>query len=208
MRRAGHGKAQRGASLVEFIVALAIGGLLLVFVTRFFASQNRTYSSQVSSAELRGSLRAASDLLQREVRNAGYNPAGATFYGVPFDSLKLKLNADLNGDGDLADTGEQVEYYLDSTTHELKRGPGAASPIAMAADVVMDGVDTFKVEFRNAAGSAITSSAGNDDIRQVRLRIKAGTSTRTGGVKAQGGRQLDDVDVTVTPRNLGLVAVP
>ena len=108
----------------------------------------------------------------------------------------------------MLDTDEVVQYYLNTSTRELMRGMASGAMSTATPAVVMDGVDTFSFEFRDAFGTPVTSSTGNNAIRQVRLRLKVGTSTTTGAVKSQGGRQYNDVDVVVKPRNLGLPKIP
>jgi prepilin-type N-terminal cleavage/methylation domain-containing protein len=198
--------SQRGVSLVEMIVALFIGGILLVLVTKFFASQNKTYLAQMDSADLRGGIRASMDLVQRELRNAGYDPMGIGFFKVKFDPYRLVILGDYNADGDIADTDEQLQYWLDQSTKTLRRGP--YTPWGMSGtnvgDIVMENVDTFYIEYRNAAGSPVSSYADSGLVKQVRIRMRAGTTSRVGAVKSREGRQINVLDVIVAPRNWNL----
>lgn len=194
----------RGATLVELLVAVAIGAILLTLVTRFFASQNKTYVQQMNSADLRGGLRAAMDLVQRELRNAGYDPLGKGFVGVEVDTTRLKLRADLNGDGDVADADEAIEYRLDKTQGFLLRGPIVASGVTATPDVVLEDVDTFYLEYTSASGTKLVASGSAADVRQVRVRLKARYDGNLGAQKKQLGVQRNVVDITLSPRNLGL----
>ena len=62
----------RGITLVELMVALAVGLLLLLAVVSIFASSKQTYRMQEAMARVQESGRIALELIAREVREAGY----------------------------------------------------------------------------------------------------------------------------------------
>lgn len=63
---------QRGMTLVEILVALAISGVLLAGVMQIFVSSKQTYRFQESMARLQENGRFAIDFITRELRMAGY----------------------------------------------------------------------------------------------------------------------------------------
>jgi prepilin-type N-terminal cleavage/methylation domain-containing protein len=71
------GLYQRGLTLVELMVAMAISFIVVGAVYRTFTSQQRTYSIQDQVAEAQQSARVAMNILMRDLRMAGYGkPAG------------------------------------------------------------------------------------------------------------------------------------
>ena len=64
--------SQRGLSLVELLVAMAIGLVLLGGIYQAFFSSTTTYESQQGSARLQESGRFAISVIGREIRLAGY----------------------------------------------------------------------------------------------------------------------------------------
>jgi prepilin-type N-terminal cleavage/methylation domain-containing protein len=197
---------RRGATLVELIVALFIGSILVAMVTRFFGSQNKTYMSQIDSAELRGGIRASMDLLQRELRNAGFDPTGAGFHGVSFDSLRLILRSDFNGDGDLMDPDEEIAYLHDAKNRLLLRGPARKS--TMKPQVVLEEVDTFEFVPLDAFGNKVKDSADCGAIREVMVKLVAYTAKTNGADAGKGGKQRNGMTVSVLPTNLDLPKMP
>jgi prepilin-type N-terminal cleavage/methylation domain-containing protein len=193
---------RQGATLVELIVALFIGSILLVLITRFFGSQNKTYLAQLDAVELRGGLRAAMDLVQREVRNAGFDPTGIGFLPVEFDTSRLIVRNDSDGDGDLLGPDEQIAYFLDDRTHCLMRGPAGVG--GSAPQVVLDEVDTFEFIPLDGSGTRIVDPVNSAQIREVMIRLVANTTSRNGAVASQGGMQYNGLVVTVIPANLNL----
>ncbi len=63
---------QRGFSLVELMVAIAIGIFLLAGAITLFLNSKRTYTEQDDMARIQESLRFASQLISRDIRVAGY----------------------------------------------------------------------------------------------------------------------------------------
>lgn len=61
-----------GFSLIELMVAAALMGVVIVYLMQSFSAQHRTYVMVDQVTEAQQSLRAISDLIEREVRLAGF----------------------------------------------------------------------------------------------------------------------------------------
>jgi type IV pilus assembly protein PilW len=73
MRRRGEGELhQRGLTLVELMVALAIAFIVIGVVYQAFTSQQRTYTIQDQVAEAQQNARVAMNILMRDLRMAGF----------------------------------------------------------------------------------------------------------------------------------------
>jgi prepilin-type N-terminal cleavage/methylation domain-containing protein len=59
----------KGFSLIEVLIAMAIFGILLTALTAFFISQNRQYVVQSQLVEMQDNARAAMDFVVRMLRN-------------------------------------------------------------------------------------------------------------------------------------------
>lgn len=66
---------QRGLSLVELLVAMALGLLLLTGVIQVVLGSKRSYQNSVALAELQESGRFALEAMARDLRNAGFTGA-------------------------------------------------------------------------------------------------------------------------------------
>ncbi|QEY73851.1 prepilin-type N-terminal cleavage/methylation domain-containing protein [Pseudomonas denitrificans (nom. rej.)] len=69
---------QRGLSLVELLVAMALGLLLLAGVIQVVLGSKRSYQSSVALAELQETGRFALEAIARDLRNAGFSGACAS----------------------------------------------------------------------------------------------------------------------------------
>jgi prepilin-type N-terminal cleavage/methylation domain-containing protein len=80
-------RKEKGFTLVELLVAMAISGIVVAAVYTAFVTQQKSYTVQDQVAETQQNARVGLDLIAREVRMAGY--------GQPAWSM----NADTDGDG-------------------------------------------------------------------------------------------------------------
>lgn len=189
-------KANSGFSLIELIVAMGIGMVVLAAVTTTFMSQTRFYTAQEQINEMEQNARGVLDLITRELKMAGYKPAGGTFDGVTYSTSQLMIQADLDSSGAISTSStanEQITYAYDSTNKQITRKVGSGT-----AAVLADNVTAFTFSYLDSSGAATTTSA---TIRQVRVDITATTAKPDPN---SGGYQTYQVSATITPPNLAL----
>ena len=68
-------ESDRGFTLVELMIAMAIGLVVLGAMYGIFTMHNKTFGTQEQIAEMQQNARATMDMMTREIRMAGYNPA-------------------------------------------------------------------------------------------------------------------------------------
>lgn len=145
----------RGFTLVELTVALALVGLMGLWLVRFFGAQQRGFGRQARVTLATQNVRGAAELLLSEAQNAGFDPratAGARVTLATRDSLSW--TADLNADGDATDSGpegdENVLYFFDHDRGVLlRRGTSVEA-------VVVDRVDTLVFRYYDRFGHPTT----------------------------------------------------
>lgn len=93
---------QRGLTLVEMMVAVAIAALLLAGVVQIFISSKRTYSAQAALSRVQENGRYAMQLLTTDIRKTGYT-------GCFTNSLSTVQNI-------LNTSGTNTNYGWDSST--------------------------------------------------------------------------------------------
>ncbi len=71
-------RAQRGFSLIEMMVSLAIGMVLMVAVAQLFYGNRQTAAAQEQAARMQETARYAIQILQREIRMAGMKRTEST----------------------------------------------------------------------------------------------------------------------------------
>lgn len=186
---------ESGFTLVELLIAMAIGLIILAALSSTFLMQRKIYDVQEQIVEMVQTARATMDMMTREIRMAGYDPAGATFDGIPYNAGQLQIRADLDGDGNI--TGqENIIYIYDATDLQIDRNIGSGDqPFA-------ENIQSFTFVYLKADGvTEVTTSAENGDIRQIKITITARTSKADADY---GGYRTHTLTSLITPRNLNL----
>jgi type IV pilus assembly protein PilW len=108
MYKAKHIKSNRGFTLIELLVAMAITGIVAGAIFTAFQSQQKSYLIQEQVAEMQQNLRAAMDIMVREIRMAGYSQ-GAPGFGIT--DIRPR---DINNNVDVTITGQgALEFTAD-----------------------------------------------------------------------------------------------
>jgi type IV pilus assembly protein PilW len=137
--------------------------------------------------------RASMDMMASEITMAGYNPAGAVFSGIPYDSSKLQLYADLNGNGVLTDSSENITYTYDAANKRIVRNTGNGNqPFA-------ENIQALNFEYLDSQGNPTTVTA---NIRQIRLTIIVQSSKPDPYYTPNSGYRTYSLKSLITPRNL------
>lgn len=133
--------SQPGFTLVEVMIALFISLFIFMSLYSVYTSQNKAYNNQQGLAEMQQNIRAASNIIIRDLRMAGLDPQGtagagfvdsssanATWEGgtaVDTNSTQIAFLADLDNDGAINSSAssmsdvEKISYRLSGT--ELQR---------------------------------------------------------------------------------------
>jgi len=186
--------SDRGFTLVELMIAMAVGLVLLGAMYGVFTMHNKIFGTQEQIAEMQQNARTAMDMMTREIRMAGYNPTGATFDGITYSASQLQVKADLDGNGTIAGQ-ENIIYKHDSANYQITRNIGSGD------QPLIENVQTFTFDYLDSTGSATPTSA---NIRQIRITITARTARPDPDYALNSGYRTYTLTSVITPRNLGL----
>ena len=199
-------KNSAGFTLVELLIALALGLVVLTSVSNAFISQRKTYDAQEQMTELIQGTRAVMEIITREVKLAGFDPqkgiSGHTnVVGIPYSATQLELRADLDGDGaaSASDSNELIIYTHDGTNLELDRNAGQAWS---GARLLAENIQAFTFTYWKSDGTEVLATADEADIRQIKITITARTAKPDPGYGLNSGYRTYTLTSTVTPPNL------
>jgi len=184
---------------MELLVAMTIAMVILAGVTKTFILQAKTYNAQQQINEMEENARGVLDVVTRDLKMAGYNPNGATFNGITYNTTQLLIQADLDASGGISTSStanEQIAYAYDGTNKQITRTVGVGS-----ASVLADNITAFSFSYLDSGGAATIISA---NIRQVAISITAQTASADPDYTSNGGYRTYTVTATTTPPNLAL----
>jgi type IV pilus assembly protein PilW len=199
---------ESGFTLVELLIAMTIGLIILTALSSTFLMQRDIYDDQEQIAEMVQTARAAMDMMSREIRMGGYDPTDAGFDGITYDAHQLQIQANIDDDEDIInadgsyDENENITYtYYDENSaypYQIKRKTGNGNFVSFA-----ENIQSFTFVYLKADGvTEVTTSAENDDIRQIKITITARTARPDSDYSANGGYRTYTLTSFITPRNL------
>ncbi len=169
----------KGFTLVEILVGLAVSGLVLTAVYKIYVSQQKVYVVQKEVANMQQNLRVAMFMMVSEARMAGYDPtgnAGAGIVSVTTAPHSIRFTKDTSGNGSIAESGEDVTYSLYTDANGIqklgRKNPTLNQPVAQ-------NIDALDLVYLDEDNAVIASPAANiNDIRSVQITLVA-RSTRS-----------------------------
>ncbi len=111
--------------MIELIIAISIVGIILIALSATFERSGRLYTTQNVSAALQEEVRAAVEIMAREIRMAAYDPfKTGDFEIMTADATHLMFTLDLNEDGVVNTTGfpncERLSFRYSNANEALQ----------------------------------------------------------------------------------------
>jgi len=185
-------RSNRAFTIIELLVGILISAVLLAGLYSVFFSQQTAFSAQEQVAEMNQNIRAALDLMTREIRLAGYKTSTSTFNGIAAaTSNSIRILADLNQDGDTADDNEDISYTYNAGALQICRN-GTSLPVA-------DSITNLSLQYTLKDGTVTSAPADLADIQKVTISITARTAHPDRGT---GSYRSITLSSDITPRNL------
>ena len=161
---------QKGFSLLELMVTLAIGSVLMAAISTFYHGQLKTHVTQNELVDMQQDARVAMYMMTREIRMAGYDPlnTGATIRLA--DAAQMAFDSDSDGTAD-GTIGADERFYYGLSDGSLVRGswtdplvpPNILSPVAL-------NIDALDFVYLDSAGDTTTDL---EAIRSVQITLVA-----------------------------------
>jgi type IV pilus assembly protein PilW len=175
---------QLGFTLAEILVALALTGIVVAAIYKVFGAQQKTSILQDEVVGMQQDLRGALTIMAREIRMAGYDPAGSANAGIlSATAASLQFTMDLNENGhdftvssttSATDPSEKIRYAL---THDAD-SDGIADTGQQAAlgreswagglQEVAQNIEAFNLVYLDQTNTVIPSPINGDDLARIR----------------------------------------
>ncbi len=190
-----------GFTLIEMVIAFGLSLFTLSAIYVLYVNELQAQHVREDQLDMQQQARVVIDVISREVVMAGYDPMGVNidddptndFLPVTYDPTRLKIQADLSGNGVIADANESITFIHDSATHTLRRNTGGGNqPFG-------ENIESFVVQYFDDEGNPTTESRR---IRQVEFLITARTERPDPNFLSNDGYRTVMLRSRLTPRNL------
>jgi type IV pilus assembly protein PilW len=159
-------RADRGYSLIDMLVALAVGGGVLAASVTLLHLGLRAWVWGAARVEAQQSARYALERMASELREAGYDPTAAGIAPVVVaEPARVAFQRDFNGNGVVDPTRERVTYLLRAGESILRRDAGGG------AQPVINGVRALRLTYLDREGVETTDA---EAVIAVRVQLEVG----------------------------------
>ena len=192
-----------GFTLIEMMIAMAIGTLLLAAVANTFINQRETYAIREQVSTMQQNAMGGMDFIVRELAMAGYDPTEGAGAGIVVaTATTIQATMDLSNDGDTADADENVTYVLydaegDGDT-DLGRNTGGGNQL------VALNIQNLAFLYTLADGTTTATPADLSLIRAIDITLIARTADKDQQHPDNNGYRTMTLNSMVRVRNLGL----
>jgi hypothetical protein len=181
---------------------MALGLVVLGAILTVFVNQNQTNAAQQEIAYAQQNVRAAMDLMVREIRNAGYDPLGNGFEVIPLaTAVSIQIRSDIDvQDGTPDDANEDVTY-----------GVNASDQLERNGTRIVDFVDNLEFGYVLADGTMLDppgaplTAGQRGDIRAVIIRFAVRTENPAPDT---GEFRVRSMETGTRIRNMGFQDIP
>lgn len=191
-----YSSSEKGFTLVELLVSIAIAGVLLVIVFSIFNSLNRGMSGENTRVALQQGVRSAVNVMALDLRDAGLDPYNRGCFSLKkAEPGMVSFSSDRNMNG-LYDNGETFTYSLeannDINTLMLKDHDNSG------AQPLLSNIEELLFIYFDERGQEIIDPNNNlDEIRTIEIRLAA-SARYWGG----SGNETREYSTLVKCRNL------
>jgi len=172
----GYKRDEEGFTVVEFLISVVVSLIVLAAISVTFMVQNKSFLAQEQVVDAQENARAALQLMIKELLMAGYDPTGITEAGIVSADLEsVRFTMDLNGDGDVSDSGEDITYALDVSEDQVTRKSGSGSPQPLAENIEALSFTYFDTDDDEITNTPL-SAANLLEVRRIGVDITAKTA--------------------------------
>lgn len=173
-----------GFTLVELLVALAVGAIVLTAIYSVYGGLTKSYTTQNVAADMQQVVRAGIDFMVEDIIRAGLNPNGATGIGISeATSTSIRFTADRNMNGTLdSANSEEITYFYLAAGNRIDQCLDETIGTADCQPFI-DNVIDLTFTYLDGAGNDLGNPVAVDDLADIRTIVISMT------VQEPAGRQ-------------------
>jgi type IV pilus assembly protein PilW len=179
---------ESGFTLIELFIAMSISAAVMAAVFMAYQSQQKSYVIQEDVAEMQQNLRAAMDMMVREIRMAGYDQTGTAGADISAATIgSITFTWDENDDGDCGDSGENITLGFSAANDADNNGIADSGAADLGRDTgggfqpIAENISAIEFYYTLADGTQTTAPGTPANVRSVQITILARAERRRHG---------------------------
>jgi prepilin-type N-terminal cleavage/methylation domain-containing protein len=162
----------KGFSLIELLIAMAIMLILMGLATTLFAGALGTRSRESRKTDALTSARAALNAISREISNSGYGLTTNGIVTADSGTQKIHFRANLSNEDYRTDSvGEDITYFFDSTTQSIVRYDPNTTPKTSVIVNRISNVTFSYFDYSATSSTPTESSTPSTSTGRVRITV-------------------------------------
>ena len=166
-----HKTDNRGFTIIELIVSMAIGIFIFGVLLKLFYVQRETFSIQGQLSEMGQNMRAAVDIMSRDIKMAGHGTTGTQIF-VLSETGTITFLVDSDSDGTL----ETIRFALDDENLQIERKKDTNSP-----EPIVDNIESLVFGYGTNTDTGATNT--------VTIAVSGRTAKSDGNYMGDGYRR-------------------
>ena len=197
-----HIRSEQGFSLVEMLLAMAIGSIVMAAIVNMFVNQRKAYAIREQVTEMQQNARTGIDYLVRELTMAGYDPAGTSGAGIvaaTANSIQFTMDISKNG---VIEAEENVTFLLydDGADDDLDLG----RRVNGVTELIAENIQALSLRYTLADGTTTDTPADPSQIRGIDVSLIARTKYSDANFPYNQGYRNQTLNASIQVRNMGL----
>mgnify|MGYP005831356669 CR=1 FL=1 len=200
-----------GFTLTEVLVAMFISLVIASLLYIVFQRQSEIHTGQTELSQLQQTLLSTLDLMEQEIRLAGYHREKDQI--VKAEEFSLIFHADIDNDGIVSIDGdptndtpntEKIEYTFNQADGTLIRIEDDGTPYVIATGLTSVRFEYFDWQNTQMGYEGLAQQQARDQIRRIRVIATAETTTPAARIGSQNRartvvRDIAPPNLAVTP---------
>ncbi|MCP4622593.1 MAG: prepilin-type N-terminal cleavage/methylation domain-containing protein [bacterium] len=170
--------SQKGFSLLELMVAMAVASVLMAGIYTFYQNQIRGSVTQQALVDMQQDARVGMYMMTREIRMAGCDPQNSTGAALRIaNAAEIAFDSDEDGDGAIDAASERFYYALssdangdgvaDGTPCNLERGAWDDALNPSALNAVALNIDALNFVYLDSAGNVLDDDGNGNVVANI-----------------------------------------
>ena len=199
MRRWKRWNKNRGLTLIEVLIALALSVIIFAALASFFIGQQRHYNVRTQVAAMQENTRTGLDFMGRELSMTGYNPT-ETAGVVTATATTVQVTMDLDSNGDTTGADEDVTYVL--FNHDGR--PSLGRTVGGVTELVAENIAALQFIYILDDDTVTTAPADPAQLRAIDVTLTRRTPQPDPHYEANNGYRTLTLTTRILLRNLAL----